>query len=230
MGGGYLHSSNGHTQLPNFGMNSATLSLSAQFFTKPIDLNPSKKNMEFKADRTKHYFVTARFGYGWQEYGGTRGPVGGIKKGVYSYMFGGGIIFRQHIKVRTGFSYRLYQHYLDDIKETEFPKYIDNPKWNASNIFFLLGTELLIGHVGMDIEGGINLHKPFYEQFYQDYEKGNGDFWLKNTFPARMGLKYYLVNTNRKPIQNIFIGIHVNANFGQADFAEVSFGYSYLLK
>ena len=42
-----------------------------------------------------------------------------------------------------------------------------------------------------------------------------------------MGLKYYLWSTTNSPKDNMYIGAHINANLGQADFTELSIGYTY---
>ena len=90
---------------------------------------------------------------------------------------------------------------------------------------------------------GLNIYKPFYKIDWQlnqgyTYENGNGDnvevlgelnryYEIKRTVSARMGLKYYLWTTNKAPKHNVFVGAHINANLGQADFTELSFGYVY---
>ena len=45
-----------------------------------------------------------------------------------------------------------------------------------------------------------------------------------------MGLKYYIINTKKKPKHNIYLSAHINSNLGQADFSELSLGYVYRLK
>jgi hypothetical protein len=45
-----------------------------------------------------------------------------------------------------------------------------------------------------------------------------------------MGLKYYLFDTSREPVNNLFLGIHINANAGQADYTDISLGYVYNFK
>ena len=42
-----------------------------------------------------------------------------------------------------------------------------------------------------------------------------------------MGLKYYLIGTTKVPKNNLYLGFHINANLGQADFTELSLGYVY---
>ncbi|MDE5420378.1 hypothetical protein L3073_16700 [Ancylomarina sp. DW003] len=108
------------------------------------------------------------------------------------------------------------------------PDYIDSPSWNASNIYFHLGSEFLIGHFGLDIEGGLNLYKPFYKEYYETHGSSNElKYKLKKYFSSRMGLNFYIINTNKLPKNNFFIGANINANFGQADFTELNFGYMY---
>lgn len=228
MGAGYLHSSNGHTQLPNMGLNSAQVSLSCQWTSRP--LISKKKDIYLGANMglNRRYFINVRSGIGVHEYGGKSKPVGGDKGYVYSTALSGGILFKQHLKVRAGFTYRFYEHYYDQIKELAKPDYIDSPSWNASNIYFHLGSEFLIGHFGLDIEGGLNLYKPFYKEYYETHGSSNElKYKLKKYFSSRMGLNFYIINTNKLPKNNFFIGANINANFGQADFTELNFGYMY---
>ena len=83
----------------------------------------------------------------------------------------------------------------------------------------------------MNVEGGINLYKPFYRDFYEFYEgRGKVDFWLKNVFPSTFGIHYYIVDPTEKPNYNIFIGANIRANFGQADYTDLFIGYSRRIK
>ena len=80
----------------------------------------------------------------------------------------------------------------------------------------------------MDAEIGINLYKPFYPEHSSEFEYDSSfKYWLKKTFVTRLGLKLYAINTSKNPKHNVFLGAHINANFGQADFSELSIGYVY---
>jgi hypothetical protein len=220
IGGGYCHSSDGHTQLPNYGLNSALLGISAQFNTTPPNpdfLYPEKSNEEIP----KTYFMQLRTGFGFHERGSPQGPVGGPKYAVESAALSGGIIFKNHIKVRAGFTYRDYGKLLDYTGQSY-------TTWQSSNIFFSLGCEFLVGHIGMDIEGGINLYKPFYHDFYKTYEGSTAStfYFLKSIFPMRLGLNYYLIDPMKHTRCNVFAGADIDANFGQADYSELSLGMS----
>ncbi len=226
MGAGYLHNSNGHVQLPNFGLNSGILSISAKYL---VDKNPfpdRENHPAYQVDKQRQHFYHFRYGWGIHEFGGTAGPVGGPKKSVFSLGGSRGIIFRQFIKASAGFSYRFYEHYYDFISREKPEGYKNNPFFNASNFYFFMDCEFLIKHFAFHIEGGLNLHKPFYEEYKRMYEHGSQfDLLLKKLFLSRVGFKYYLLDTRAKPLNNWFISAHVNANFGEADFTNLSLGY-----
>lgn len=226
----YYHASNGHIQLPNFGLNAAMFGLSCRFLCmQKVVASPSKP--ETDAAGKKAFFIYLRQGTGINELGGTSGPVGGRKGLIYSGTIAGGILFNRHIKVRIGFTYRYYElvrRYDSDTQPWNDPH---SAKWFASNIYFFAGCEFLIGHFGMDVEGGLNIHKPFYSYFFDTFENGSPlSYYLKKIFPTRMGLNYYFLNTEKNPRNNLSIGAHINANFGEADFSEFSIAYTRLLK
>ena len=231
LGAGYWHSSNGHTTLPNFGLNAAMITFATQFYVNPVNKRFYESN-EFKIDKTKHFFLNFRGGFGMHELGGASGPTGGPKKNVYTFTVGAGLLLKHHLKINSGFAYRFYQHYYDEIIAADLSEFSDHPGWNASNIGFFLGVEWLIGHVGMEVTGGLNIYKPFFEKHYRDYAISENDteYWLKQLFSTRLGLNLYLLNTNKLPENNFFIGGHINANFGQADFSEISLGFVRMIK
>ncbi len=222
--GGFLHGSNGHVQLPNFGINSAVLTLAGRY--KRAAIFPVISRPRQTAPRTKRTFAWFRAGLGIHEYGGTIGPVGTPKRPVYATSLGVGVLWRRHLRVRTGFTYQLYTHYEDQIRQNQYPEYIDNPRWNASNIHYFLACEFLMGHVGIDVEGGLNLYKPFFAQWNRDFEGKDGiNLLLKSLFPARLGLRVYAINTLKAPTWNAFAAAHISANFGEADYSGVSVGF-----
>jgi hypothetical protein len=228
VGGGFIHHSNGHTQLPNLGLNSLLLSFSSRFYLKPLNdqqLNGLKKPNK---NRSRDYFISARTGLGYHELGGAKGSIDHEKRIVQSFSLSSGVVFNKLIKVSAGVTYRFYQQYYNYLNLHQLSEMSENEFWNSSNIFIFLGCELFIGHASMDAEIGINLFKPFYEEFNREFEDDSEfSYILKKTFATRLGLKVYVVSTNKNPKNNVYIGGHINANFGQADFSEVSIGYVY---
>ncbi|MGB1217284.1 MAG: acyloxyacyl hydrolase, partial [Saprospiraceae bacterium] len=230
IGFGYVHSSNGHTVLPNYGLNSAVLTLGYQLYPKKNKLN-QKLNSDKNKYSDKHFYLIKRFGIGWHELGGPITPIGGDVKPIYSTGLSGGILLRKHILVRTGFLYRYYEQYSNYIKENNLTEYSKNKNWSASNILFFVGGEFLIGHFSMDIEGGLNIMKPFYKTHFEVFEKTNNyDKITKQLIATRLGMNIYLFNTNKLPKHNISVGGYINANFGQADFSELNFNYVLKIK
>ena len=53
---------------------------------------------------------------------------------------------------------------------------------------------------------------------------------LKKLFLGRLGLKIYAKNTSKKPINNVYIGAHINSNLSQADFTELSIGITHRIQ
>ncbi len=241
LGAGYLHHSNGHTRLPNQGLNSFVASVSVKFNDRDFDDFGFIKR-EFP--KTSEAYMTYRFGIGQNVLSETFNT----KKEVYSFSASTGKIINNTFKIGAGFYYRFYEHYYDYIKSNEtlvaeqLPHFRDNPFGYASNFGLYVTSELLIGHVGFEFDIGLNVYKPFYkidwqlnqgysyEEYGQTFEVlGELDWYyeIKRTISSRLGLKYYLYSTNKRPKHNVFLGAHINANLGQADFTELSLGYVY---
>lgn len=226
IGGGWYHTSNGHIRLPNYGANVLALSLKTQFYSKnPATeaVNPSIDEFPTSGRVKNAWFF--RTGIGFHQLGGAGDSDPGAVKGIYSGVVQYAWYLRPYIRLRAGVTYRFYQHFHDFIVDNQLPDYIDSPRWNASNIYLSTGYEILLDHVGMDIEAGFNLYKPFFDEFYLTFENRNSvDRWFKKHFIGRLGLHAYLFNTRKKPDFNIFLGAHINANLSQADFTGFSLG------
>jgi len=231
---GFLHSSNAHTTIPNYGMNSAMLSLAAQFPTRRYDPDFAIKYEDIQIDKRKYYFFQIRYGYGWHELGGTWEPVGTSDFSINSYSLSGGVILKRHFKLSIGLTYRFYNSFYDFIvrhRNSNRTGLGENPKTEASNVLVFIGAEFLLGHIGLDFAFGYNLHKPFYDEFNSRWEFNKGLQYFRNKYlNTRFGLKLYLISNERLPRHNIYLGSHINANFGKADFMDLSFGYTFLIK
>lgn len=242
LGLGYLHHSNGHTRLPNQGLNSFATSVSFQFnnkFREDFDLDKTALRS------TTETYYSFRFGIGQNVLSETFNS----KKEIYNISASVGKIINNTFKFGAGFYYRFYEHYYDYIKNNEdlvanqLPHFADNPYGYATNFGLFATSELLLGHVGFEFDLGINIYKPFYKIDWQlnqgySFEHSNGNtvevlgeldwyYEIKRTISTRLGLKYYLYSTADRPKHNLFIGAHINANLGQADFTELSIGYVY---
>ncbi len=241
LGIGYAHFSNGHTRLPNQGLNSFLVNVSTLIGKQPQTDSAEEATHKSEKNRTTENYFSFRSGIGQN----VLSRIFNDKKEVYSVALSGGKIINQTFKFGGGVYYRFYEHYYDHINENkqliseQVPEYRENPYRYATNFGFFGSAELLIGHVGVEFDLGINVYKPFYKiewQLSQGYffngeyaRLGELDWYyeVKRTVSSRLGIKYYLLNTYKSPKNNLFIGATINANLGQADFSEVSLGYVY---
>ncbi len=222
----FIHHSNGHTKMPNLGLNSLLISLSSRIYMEPVATGNKEKFKKPKLKHSKQYFVVARLGIGMHEFGGPSTETGGVARAVNVFSVGAGTIFKQVVKVRIGFAYRFYQQYYNYILDYQPEAFKDHPVYNASNYQVYFGTELLLGHIGVDGEIGVNIIKPFFSYHQELYGDDEGlKRWLKKTFFTRLGLRFYMTNTANNPKNNLFVGAYINANLSQADFSELSLGF-----
>lgn len=246
LGVGYSHHSNGHTRLPNQGLNSFLVSLSA-------DIKDNRQQVHTEAkqsyQKSRYPFLSVRAGYGVNSLSLAYND----KKPVYALAAEYGYVFNRTFSLSAGLYYRFYQHYYDYIADEEFlvrpgeefDELTDAPGWNASNIGLFISGGVIMNHVGLDVQLGVNFHKPAYKidwrinQGWDNTPKEIPEWWqlgefdskykAKQAIMSRMGLKYFLWGMDKDPIHNIYAGFHINANLGQADFTELSIGYVYRL-
>src|SRR5690554_5855075 len=101
-------------------MNAAMLSVSCRFYRDNPYLSPDnfKRSENYAKAERKHFFQN-RIGLGLHEYGGTFKPVGGDKRAVYAISFSYGLVFNDQLKLRSGFTYRYYQQYREEIQNND---------------------------------------------------------------------------------------------------------------
>lgn len=236
---GYTHKSNGHTKWPNNGLNSFLVGLNLQF-EKPNTTGIEPVEQREKTKRTNYFSINA--GLGKQ----SLSRLYNRAKEVYSTGFSYGWIYDKTYKIGFGAYYRFYQSYYDYIKaEGEFindtyPELKKNVFYNASTYGLNVNYEILMNHIGIMAEVGLNIDKPFYKVDYrinnEVYVEGNyfsGDidtkYWIKRFVSGKLGLKYYLWNTKNQPKNNLTIGGFICSNLGQADYSEFNIGFIHLL-
>jgi hypothetical protein len=243
LGAGYVHNSNGHTSLPNQGINSFLLSLGLQVDAPPNDLNTYEKK-KF----TSNYY-SLRMGYGINALTESINQT----KAVYTLSGEYGKVYNGIFKLGFGGYARFYEMYYDYISDNEslvqdgreYDYLKDDPFLNAINFGISGNAELILNHIGIDVQIGINFYKPAYELDWTlnqgwgfvpreipeeggNFRLGDTDeayFYIKKYISARMGLKYYVWNTKHFRSHNVYVGAFINSNLGQADFTEFAIGY-----
>jgi hypothetical protein len=242
VGLGYTHNSNGHTRLPNQGLNSVIGSLEADIGLHKREISANLEQDDNPKTRTLQQYLAVRTGLGQN----VLSEIFNDRKEVYTLEVSYGQILNSTFRFGFGVFYRFYEHYYDYIRNEEqlieelYPYFRENPFGYAANFGIIAGAELLMGHVGASLSLGFNIYKPAYKIDWQlndgyTYQSGgetiivlgelDAYYEIKRSIPARLGLNWYFINTNRNPKQNFYLGVHINSNFGQADFTELSLGY-----
>ena len=219
LGGASFHSSNGHYQLPNVGLNSLVVTAGLKYFPSEVPVKTVKKDFA-KIKYPLRFNV--RLGLGAHEFGNEKGPIGGPKYAIYSsslYLskrYGG--ISNVHAGI-TGRYYSNYYSYISDSSLYSSGKQIRSCAFSA-----FLGYEFMCGHYSLLAQGAINIYNPFYKYYHavpkQDFFEF-GETWNHN----RLGVQYYLFEPSAQNHFNMFAGIYINANLGRADFTDVSLGF-----
>lgn len=241
-GVGYMHYSNGHSKLPNLGYNTVIMGTSLQINTNKTKPKTWKEMSAFK--KHTHYFLEVRSGLGHNVLSRNFNK----QLPIYSFAVSGGKTYNNTLKIGIGFYGRYYTHFYnysnnnEFLVETEYPHFRDNPNKYAQAYGAFGSAEVLMNHISIIANVGVNIYKPFYEverkigayyEFYtlegkrvivSNYGNLDGDYTLKKYISSRLGLRFYLLPTKKSPKWNVFTSATLNANAGQADFNEFSIG------
>ena len=239
---GYTHHSNGHLKWPNNGLNTFLIGLNfkIQKLEKTTNTNEGidQENIKSKS------FYSFKTGIGQQ----SLSRLQNTNKEVYTTSFSYGKIYKNTYKIGVGLFYNFYENYYDYIKNNgffvkeEYPELKNNIIYNSSAYGVFINGEILMNHIGIEAQLGINIDKPFYKIDYRinsevynnqtnGYDIGELDngYKIKRFVSGKLGIKYYLLNTKNSPKNNISIGANICSNLGQADYSEMNIGYTYLL-
>ena len=243
LGVGYFHNSNGHLRLPNQGLNTFLVSAYSQLNWKKSEPSIEVNSAVVPNPKESQRYFSGRVGLGQK----VLSKYSTEKKEVYAFAVSTGKIINKTFKYGYGLYYRFYEDYYDYIKDDEklvrelYPEFKEKPVLYASNFGIFGSGELLLSHVGIEFEMGLNFYKPAYkidwqinEEKYVEgvYQLGemNWYYQVKKAVSTRLGAKWYAISTNKSPRHNVFLGAFINANLGQADFSELTLGYVYALK
>lgn len=220
VGGAYIHSSNGHFQAPNGGLNLASISFGIKkYFSPKLIENRLKPNYSRKTD------INISYDRGIHEFTGSLYPTGTKKYRVYALGVFLGKNFNAWSKGFIGIYGKYYEAFYDKI--LTFSLYSQNTKLKASVISFVIGAEIKFGHFAVFSFGGLNFYKPFVTDYvYPNIFEYNIDNILELYISSNLGMKYYLLNPEKNKL-NIFVAWAVKANFGNADYTYISTGITF---
>ncbi len=219
----FAHCSNGHTSLPNVGMNSFLFNVGLQ----PYESKPKKHLPKLNPENKLVYTVRASLGL--HQFGATTKAVGGPTYPSYHLSFFVSKPFKNIHTVEAGIVYSYYTSFHDYIVSQEV--YKENIGLKSSTGVAFIGHEFIFGNFGLSTQLGIYFYNPFF--IYQKKLEGS---WnnpvqkLEAINTNRFGLIYYPFkkrNTLNLVKNQLMIGMYIKANLGQADLLEYLVGYRF---
>jgi hypothetical protein len=218
-----IHASDGHTALPNVGLNMFTADV-------VINMRSSVKEtsrLEYEDERKNYY--TIKFGVGMHELGKTEKPVGGPSYPSY-HLSGWYNRSLKHIHIlQLGLILGYYTSFYDYIVNQEV--YSSKQNLRSSTAILFAGHEFVFGKFGLSTQAGIYLYNPFYIK--QAKLEGNWDNTsdkLESVFTNRLGLNYYPFkksNSLNKLKGQLGLSIYIKTNLAQADLFEYALSFTF---
>ena len=218
-----FHFSDGHYQLPNVGLNIFLFNFNVKYFpfSKPqIISSISKVNYKNKI----HFNL--RTGFGIHEFGFATKPIGGAKYPVYLSTIYLSKRFNYKNNVHLGLFVNYYTGFNDYIISKElFDGKNSHLKSMVVSVF--LGHEFVIGRFGIVAQCGFNIYNPFVKQYYKLVNNDGFNAKLKIYNSNKLGFQYYIFKNTDITRNNLYLGVYIKSNSGQADVIECSLGYSF---
>ena len=220
---GLDHTSNGHTVLPNAALNKGYAGIAWSIDVRDTDALPDLNNLESTAlpDYTSYVFMRSFIGF--HELGGTFGPVGGPNYFIKGIDVGLIKNINPGIRVLALLSARQYDSFYQYLENNPADPLSDSLFKNASALSLRVGGEFGINRVFFKTELGVDLYKPFYERFFEEYDTATPAVKAMRKYISGLyGLEFYLFKPEKQARFNLSLGAHVVTNFAKADFTQVS--------
>ena len=220
--GSMWHSSNGHTNLPNVGMNTPMLSLAYRYYLKEeVYMNVPKP---VDSCQVRPWYPVMNIAIGTNENGSTTRPTNGEKYQKYLVGFG----FQKRYKPAFRLSLTLEAYYDEAYRffvESEELSPDRNAFLQSSAVMILLGHEFIYNHFSIIFQGGINVYNPTLDYLIRNDRDPSTISLVKRYVPGRFAVRYYLKNLWQF-MGSPFAQLGVKSNLGQADYLEFGLGFT----
>lgn len=217
-----LHSSNSHFKLPNVGINLPMIGLGVRYHIDPIVMKFTGQDSVYIDKRIR---PCVRISIAHNEQGGSTGPVNGPTYRIYLAAITANKLLTPVNKIHAGIEGYYNTGVRDYILSQEF---FDEYKFSdATSLLFIAGHEFLFGHFSLLTNGGIYLHNPFYRELNNRERIDDIKSKLKTLITARIGIQYYLKDPVFFSTNQLYAGVYIKTNLGQADFLETGIGYNF---
>ena len=215
-----LHASNGHTGLPNVGLNMVNANAGFKYYF-------DKSTTDYMKNTTGQFDNNLRFifriGIGVHKFGNELGPSNSPSYPVYDAAF---YLAKQAGtlgSLQLGLGYKYYTSFYEKIVEDSI--YTNHFHLKSSVLTLLLAYEFEMGQMSLLAQGGINFYNPFWPEFKRLINE-DLTFYKKieGVISTRLGLQYYFFD-KEKFKKNIYLGLYIKANMGGADFVSIGTGF-----
>ncbi len=218
-----LHCSNGHTALPNAGMNILSAHLGLRF-----EEQREFQRQEMPYEKFKWRFG-ARLGYGPHKFGETTKAVGGPSYPTYHVS---GWMYKPYKNIhvlQVGMTLSYYSSFYDYITSQQI--YETNKQVRSCTGVVFVGHEFVMGKVAFVSQAGIYFYNPFFIH-QKKLTGGWGSIGerIESFNTNRIGLTYYPLkkrNTLNNISKQLSLSVFIKANLGQADLYEYAIGYTF---
>ncbi len=216
-----LHFSNGHTAIPNYGLNDITAKLGV-IYTPGVLSNKTTRKRTLPTEFDDTWKKTIAFTLGRHELAYSTKPVDGPNYNIYKLYVGLSKRLTKINEVQFGVSAAYYESYHTFIHLSDYYEHLQHlgaTVWTAH-----VGHEFLINRFGLVTELGIKVIDKFYRDYFmdRDWEK----LWYKGLFAPKAGFKFYPI-WNSFDKQKLALGMFIKTNGFQADCVEYSLSYTF---
>lgn len=218
-----IHSSDGHTALPNVGLNVVTADVVLKFVYAQ-----ENRRTESKIEKQTNFY-TFKFGVGMHELGETEKPVGGPSYPSYHLSAWYNRSFKHIHVLQIGMIAGYYTSFHDYITNHEV--YSSQQNLKSSTVIIFTGHEFVFGKFGLSTQAGVYAYNPFYKK--QARLEGNWNNTadkLESFITNRLGLNYYPFkkhNTLNKLKNQLGLSVFIKTNLAQADLFEYALSYTF---
>ena len=212
----YWHSSNGHTVLPNVGMNTPMLMASVEYRLS------DRYRKEIPTLELPTQFAWIIYGaLGFNEAGGTVRPTNGST--YKKQLFATGATWRLRTIHRLSLTAEMYHDETYRLWNTTMQWNTTSPRLASSAVMLMAGHEFIYGRFSLLIQAGLNIYNPTLHRLIGEVEQETVSNRLKSHIPGRFALRYY-INKPEYNAGSAFVQAAVKSNMGQADFFELGIG------
>ena len=220
-----IHSSDGHTSLPNAGMNCVlfNIGLISGRDHKPNVLTPVKDTIKSK------FILSVRASLGMHEFGETTKAIGGPSYPSYHSALYISRPYKKIHVVEAGIIWSYYTSFHDYIINQEM--YKDKINLRSCTGVIFIGHEFVFGKFGFSTQAGFYFYNPFFIQQKKldgSWKEVSQKMEAFNT--NRVGFMYYPFkkkSTLNRLKNQFMLGMYIKANLGQADLLEFCVGYRF---